>query len=214
MTLDLPLIQRARLGRALALGYLAFCALYLACGTIHPRAPHLLETGALDLPIPFLPWTLWIYLSQLALLPMALLLAQTDVERSRAFYAMLLATLLAAVVFLIWPTQLARPPLPRSGFTAAAFRLLHRADVPGNCFPSLHVALALISATVSMRAGSIWRLAAPLWAVAIVLSTLTTRQHVMLDVAGGAALAPTAWALAGKLFSYERARPALHPAGR
>lgn len=212
MTLALPLIGRPRLGRAVVLGYLTFCAVYLTCGTLHLRAPHLLEPTALDVSIPFLPWTIWVYLSQFALLLAALLLARTDIDRSRAFYAMLLATLLAAIVFLAWPTQLARVPLPQGGFTASAWRLLYLADVPGNCFPSLHVALAVLSATLLLRTGAIWRLAAPLWVLAIALSTLTTRQHIALDVAGGAVLAPTAWALAGRLFSYERTRAAFRPA--
>ena len=105
----LPLIERARLGRALLIGYLAFSTVYLACGHWHLRPPLLLEPGVLDTSIPYLPWTLWIYLSQFVLLMTALALARDHHDRSRSFYAMLVATLVAALVFLAWPTELERP---------------------------------------------------------------------------------------------------------
>ena len=211
--LGLPAIERAHLPRALALGYLGFLAVYLGCGYFHLRTPQRLAPGPLDLWFAYLPWTVWVYLSQVPLLILALALAPDAVGRSRAFYAMLLATLLAGAVFLIWPTELPRPAPPQDGITGAAWRALFLADVPRNCFPSLHVALALIAAaTLRQRAG--WRIVAPLWALVIVLSTLTTRQHIALDVAGGVLLAPPAWLIAGKLFVHERARPTAHPAGR
>jgi hypothetical protein len=210
----LRLIERARLGRIMLIGYLAFSSVYVACGHLHPRPPLLLEPGMLDALIPFLPWTLWVYLSQLLLLMTALALSRDDQDRSQTFYALLIATLLAALVFLTWPTQVARQPVTGAGLTAIAWRLLYLSDTPANCFPSLHVALALLSAAALVRRGGGWRLAAPVWATAIVLSTLTTRQHVALDIAGGLLLAPMAWILTGKLFAYERTPPALDARGR
>jgi membrane-associated phospholipid phosphatase len=210
----LPLIERSRLGRALLIGYLAFSTVYLACGHWHLRPPLLLEPGVLDTSIPFLPWTLWIYLSQFVLLMTALACARDDHDRSRTYYAMLVATLVAALVFLAWPTKLERPPVTGQGLTEIAWRLLYLSDTPTNCFPSLHVALALLSAAALVRRGAGWRLAAPVWAAAIALSTLTTRQHVVLDIAGGFLLAPMAWILTGTLFAYERTPAALDAGGR
>jgi len=209
----LPTIGAAQLPLAMALGYLAFLAVYLGCGNFLLHAPQRLALGPLDLWFGYLPWTIWVYLSQVPLLILALVLAPDDTARSRAFYAMLLATGLAGVVFLAWPTELPRPEPPRDGITAAAWRALFLVDVPRNCFPSLHVALALISAaTLRRRTG--WRSVAPLWALAIAWSTLTTRQHIALDLAGGLLLAPPAWLIAGKLLHHERAYPAAHPASR
>lgn len=212
--LTLPLIDRAHLGRALLLGYLAFSVIYLACGHLHPRPPHLLAEGPLDALIPFLPATIWVYFSQFLLLPAGIALARDDVDRSRTFYAALTATILASVVFLAWPTQVTRQALSETGFTATVWKLLYLADTPANCFPSLHVALSCLAAIALVRRGGAWRMLAPLWTLAVILSTLTTRQHVALDVAGGLALAPVAWVLVGKFFVYERPRTAWHAAGR
>jgi membrane-associated phospholipid phosphatase len=68
-------------------------------------------------------------------------------------------------------------------------------DVPGNCFPSLHVSLAVLAAGLLMGRGGSWRILAPMWASAIVLAVVTTRQHRVIDVVGGLLVAACAWYL-------------------
>jgi membrane-associated phospholipid phosphatase len=59
------------------------------------------------------------------------------------------------------------------------------ADTPNNCFPSMHVALTSVS-TWSLRgyAPRYFKLFM-LWTLAIILSTLTTKQHYFVDILGG-----------------------------
>ena len=79
-----------------------------------------------------------------------------------------------------------------------ALQLLKATDRGGNAFPSLHVAFAVYSG--AFIAGELRSLSAPpwvrranwLWCVAIVYSTLATRQHVAIDVAGGLVVAAVA----------------------
>ncbi len=197
----LPLINPSNQGRALLLGYLAFGAIYLGSAAIAVGETHQLQMSAFERGIPLLDGSVWIYLSQFLLLPTAILRARNDRNRSQTFYSMLLATVFAAGIFILWPTQLDRPVPSPAGLTGLAWSMLYLADIPRNCFPSLHVALAIIAAM------ALWyrkdRLLAVLWPGLIVVSTLTTKQHIVWDIAGGMALAPLAWIVTRKFIRHE-----------
>ena len=201
-----PAIVAANQWRGMALGYLVFSGLYLGAAALHLGPPRVLEPGAIDAAIPFVEETIWIYLTQFLLLPVAIVAARDDRDRTRCFYALLLATALAAAVFVAWPTRLERPELTATGATGLAWAALHLADTPFNCFPSLHVALAAIAGVTLWRRD--WRQAALLWPGAIAVSTLTTRQHIAWDAAGALALAALAWMLTPKVIRHERPQPA------
>ena len=201
-----PLIRSSNQGRALLCGYLAFSVAYLGSASLGIGPPRMLQPGHIETSIPLLEWTIWIYLTQFLLLPAAILLARDDRERSRTFYAMLVATVLAAFVFIVWPTELERPTPQPDGLTGLAWTLLYSTDTPCNCFPSLHVALATVAGMSLWRCGR--RAIAWLWPLLIAVSTLTTKQHVALDAAGGLALAVLAWTLTGKFVSHECSKPA------
>lgn len=78
----------------------------------------------------------------------------------------------------------ARPP-------GTGLALLEGVDTAGNACPSLHVAIAVYSALwlhAQLRqvgAGRNWLAANWTWCLAIVYSTLATKQHVALDALGG-----------------------------
>lgn len=165
-------------------GYLLFCLLYLGAPVLAMRSPATVPALRIDNMIPFMPMALWPYLSQFAFLFCAIWYAPGDAQRTRVFYAMLLASVIASVIFIIFPTE-----LPRQMVESAGWKLLYALDVPGNCFPSLHAALAFLSAAVLMRAGRGWAIVAPIWAFVILFSTLATKQHMMIDLFGGLALA-------------------------
>lgn len=189
MLLGLPSVTPGNRVRAMVLGYLAFCMLYLGSFALsHPRATYL-EPSLWDEQVPGIPSSLWVYLSQFVLLPLAFLLEDRSARLTRAYYAMLAATILSCAVFLIWPTTVGQSMAATHALTAEAWRWLYLFDVPGNCFPSLHVALAMLAGWLLAGRRGPWLWLAPVWSLAIALSTLTTRQHRLIDVAGGAAIA-------------------------
>lgn len=96
-------------------------------------------------------------------------------------------------IFLLWPSQ--TPLVALADVDGFGFELLKGLDAPGNACPSMHVAAAVFTA---LRVhGTLRRLSAPswpkainaLWCTAILYSTLAVKQHVIVDVAGGAVLA-------------------------
>lgn len=164
-----------RRGAIIAVAYLLFCILYLGAPRLALHPPLLLKPSAIDRAIPFLPWTIAIYLTQFVFIFWMLWRAR---DIARPMMSIAIATLIAVVVFIVWPTTIARPAT-----TNAAFDALWLFDVPTNCFPSLHVALAMIAA--AFWPDRRWRPAAFAWAALIAISTLTTKQHYAIDVAGG-----------------------------
>ena len=199
-----PAIRRSNQAEAMVLGYLAFGVVYLGCGALQVVAPTALAPSALDAALPYLDWSVWVYLSQFLLIASGILFARDDADRSDTFYALLVATVLATPFFILWPTTVPRITPGTEGVTGLAWRLLHLADTPANCFPSLHVALAVISGRALWRRG--WRALATVWPMLIVVSTLTTRQHVAWDIPGGLVLGLFALWLTPRILRLERAQ--------
>lgn len=159
----------------------------------------LMPITAPDRWIAFWPGALWLYVSLwiYVSLPPGLL---TDRRELLDYYLAMGALSLAGMaVFLLWPT--ASPRLPIDWTQHPPFGPVIAADDAGNALPSLHAAFAVFSAIwmdrLLNRAGAPTglRIASAIWGLAIVYSTLATRQHVAVDVAAGAALGGLAAAL-------------------
>lgn len=118
--LSLPAIHRGNRGRAILLGGLALLVLYGIPVKLRLGHPRYLDSTIVDTAIPFLEWTIWIYLSQFPFLFLALWVTRDDVRRSHAFYAMLLSAALGLVVFALWPTIIGRQSPDLTGPTAHA----------------------------------------------------------------------------------------------
>lgn len=130
--------------------------------------------------------SLWFYVS----LPPALMVTRRDiVDYGVRIGAVCLA---GFAVFYCWPNAIAPAAVDWDSHPSVAF--LKQVDTAGNAFPSLHVATAVFSALwlhwrfAKLRLGRAVRIANIGWCVAIAWSTLAVRQHVALDVFGGAAL--------------------------
>ena len=85
--------------------------------------------------------------------------------------------------------MLPRPASLGDGFFAWTLALNYRLDPPLNCFPSLHVAWGFVAALCCHRVHRGVGVAALGWASLIAISTLYTKQHYVLDVVAGIALA-------------------------
>ncbi len=173
----------------IGLAYLVFCVLYLGAPQLSLRTPTPAPHLPLDAVITFTPVAIWIYLSQFGLLLCAVWYAPNAVSRSVTLYSMLLVTLVSTLIFIVFPTVLERNVIESDALTALLWRGLYLADVPGNCFPSLHAALATLAVFPLWQRGRALKVVAPLWAGAVIYSALATKQHVILDVVAGAGLA-------------------------
>ena len=154
----------------------------------------------LDMRIPVIPWTILIYFGCLLwwLYIYRLAAGRERREADRFFGALLLAKIVCFLVFVLFPTTFDRPALQGDSFCVRLLGWLYAIDPPDNLFPSLHCVLGWLCWIVVRGKRDIplpIRLCSFLMAAAVCVSTLTTRQHVLADVAGGIVLAEIAWLL-------------------
>lgn len=168
-------------------------ALYLLPNRMAGTDAVMLPLTAADRLVPFWPWTGWIYASVYAFLAIAFVGMRDLAVASRFLYACLFTQLAAAAVFVAFPTVYPRElfPLPY-GATASDAALVgfwRGLDAPANCFPSLHVSTCVLC-LAAYGTGPLrrFRYVAAAAAALLIASTLTFKQHYVVDLVGGGAL--------------------------
>jgi membrane-associated phospholipid phosphatase len=186
-----------------SLGTMGFTFVFFAAYLFllkHPAFPvTLIPATALDRLIGVQPLalplylSLWVYLS----LPPLLMTTRLAVTEYGTWIGALCLTALA--IFYFWPSAVPPADIDWARYPGMAF--LKGVDAAGNACPSLHVATAVFAGfwlNQQLRAyglGSKLRALNLLWCTGIVYSTMATKQHMALDVAGGIGLALVfAWA--------------------
>lgn len=154
--------------------------------------PMLLPRTPADFFFPLVPWTFLIYVSDYFFIFFTI--AMLKDEAFHSFSRMMFASLvICGAFFLCFPTTYPRPPYPPAdnAFVNWVMGLVGAGDTPLNCFPSMHVTLTAVSAWSLRQRGPGVVLFFLAWAIAIFVSTLTTKQHYFTDILGGLAVAFT-----------------------
>ena len=146
----------------------------------------------LDRYVPL--WPIWIvpYLLSIPWWLVAALWAYLKMEDS-LFVAFVVgwlsACLIGYTIFICYPTYMVRPEVTATGWAAWLIQFTYYSDRAYNAFPSQHLWDTVIITLTWSRWKPRWRW--PLWGVTIIvaLSTLFTKQHWIMDVVGGTALA-------------------------
>lgn len=138
-------------------------------------------------PVALIPYfSLWIYCS----LPVMVMPARARLVNFGVWIGAM--CLLALLIFYFLPSAVPAAHIDWSQYPGVSF--LKEVDAAGNACPSMHVAAAVYSSCwlywlmAELRMG--WRAQSVqvLWGLAIVYSTLATKQHVALDAWAGIAL--------------------------
>ena len=164
-------------------GYLLAYSYKTVNETFAPRFDFALP---LDAAIPFVPWTGLIYWSYFGLF-----LGGAYVIRPARFTRLWVGVLICNLTaYATYGLATAYVPHPDISFVQPPwlndlYRGFYLLDAPGNTLPSLHCALSGLLGWNVRKHSPVWLL----WAIAIAVSTLTTKEHVLLDVLGGWALA-------------------------
>ena len=187
--LRLPLIDHRMRVPAVLGGGALLVALFMVPARIHLGEPLRLDRSILDEWIPFLEWTIWIYVSYYLFLILAIWLPTNDKLRSDAAYGLMLAAIIGLFIFTVFPTSVPRQSPNLTGATGLLWQLLHAVDTMVNALPSVHVANTCLASVALASRGRLWRIMTAAWAAMIIVSTLTTKQHYAIDVLGGFMLA-------------------------
>jgi membrane-associated phospholipid phosphatase len=185
---SLPLTEKNKLWMALAVGTFAMTTYKIAGEVSLRNNPRLLSFSNLDLAIPFVPWTVWIYMS-VYLIYLASVLLQRDLAvLGRFLGSYIIAYGIAMFFFVLYPTTFPRElfPIPEgSGASGKVLEYFRLTDRPTNCLPSLHVSsCVMVTLPFWSRRPKLFFIFS-LWTLAISVTTLTTKQHYFIDVVTG-----------------------------
>jgi membrane-associated phospholipid phosphatase len=109
--------------------------------------------------------------------------------------SILLAILVSYIVYLTLPTAVSRPEVTSTDFFSSVISRLYQVDQSYNAAPSGHTYYTIISFLYLSRWKPKFKLVWGIIAALILLSTLFTRQHYVLDIVAGLALAILAYAV-------------------
>jgi len=166
-------------------------ALYGISGKVaFGREPRLLEMSVWEGAIPLLPWTVWIY-SSVYFIYLASCALQRDEKQYRQFLSgYVFAYALSGIFFVLYPTTFPREQFPLSleapSFTEYFFLWFRTIDLPTNCLPSMHVGSCVMSTLPFYKRRPRVFILFSIWSIAIVATTLTTKQHYFVDLIAGA----------------------------
>jgi len=97
-----------------------------------------------------------------------------------------------ALFFIFMPVTIDRPEITGNGIFDMLMRLIYTLDTPENLFPSMHCLFSWLVARelMDIKEYGLWvKAAAVVVSILVFISTLFTRQHYIMDIAGGVAAA-------------------------
>lgn len=200
-----PLTRRGVLLPLLALAWNQ--SVYYGGGRIAQGFFHHDWTLAVDEMIPFVPWTVVIYFVCYLFWAVGYLVcSHQEKERAyRFFCGEFLAKTVCLIFFIFLPTTNIRPAVAGTGLWNDLMRLLYQVDAPVNLFPSIHCLVSWmcwIGVRGQKNIPRWYRWFSLCMAIAVCVSTLTTKQHVILDVISGVGLAELGYWAAGRRAVY------------
>lgn len=180
------------------------CSVYFLSRLVTASFYHYRLDNRLDNLIPFVPafvsiyflcYLVWVWYFRLAMI-------RQSPEAYRFLGAELLIKLIALAIFILLPTTNTRPEIVGNGIWEQLMRYLYSIDPADNLFPSLHCinswlcVIAVRGHKEVSKGCKIFSIAA---AFAVFASVLFTKQHVIVDILGGVALAEAGYYFAEKI---------------
>lgn len=144
--------------------------------------------------IPFVPWTVSIYFI-CYIFWIANYIMGSRQDRKEAFRfisADFLAKTVCLLFFLLIPTTSVRPEVIGEGIWNQLMLHLYNTDAADNLFPSIHCLTSwfcYIGVRKNKNIPKPYIIFSLLFAISVCVSTVTTKQHVIIDVIGGIGLA-------------------------
>src|SRR5688500_18245419 len=86
--------------------------LYLSSNHFLFFIPHYLTLTALDKTIPFIPATIWIYLTEYCLFISVYLICKELANLNKYLYSMIALQIVSVIIFILWPTVYPRADFP------------------------------------------------------------------------------------------------------
>lgn len=150
---------------------------------------NVIDTKIPFVPAFFIPYCIW-YL-MIFIIPYYLYCKDKD-KFIKYTMAYILCSMIGNVVFISYPSTVARPTVTGTDIFSLIAKFIYWIDTPTNCFPSLHCAISMLFILYiceSKNTNIITKISVCIISILIMLSTLFTKQHVVVDFISGDILA-------------------------
>ena len=147
-------------------------------------------TGYLDKRIPLLPCMIVVYLGAYISWAVGFLLLcrEKNEIRYEGFAALNIAEIVSMIIFIIFPTEMARPEIIGDGIFEKITMIIYNLDTPDNLFPSLHCLYNWFFFRISLKCDKVdkkYRICTFIIAILVFVSTVMVKQHLFMDIIGG-----------------------------
>ncbi len=134
--------------------------------------------------IPFMPWTAVIYLSMTIFMMLPLVLVKDKKKLLMLAQLLIIQIIIACSIFILLPVVNDFPTRIGEGFFYQIFLMADAVNLTNNNLPSLHVCFAMTIA-VFLSKNTASHSFYYLWAIAIIISTITIHEHGFIDIIFG-----------------------------
>jgi len=150
--------------------------------------------STIDDRIPYVSWFVIFYASWMVILYVAFIyMGLTDRKLYwRTIITYNVAVTISNIIFIVFPTTMPRPDITGNDIFTLLVQFIYSNDEPVNCFPSIHCLTTYLLLIVMNRHKLLtvtWRVVFSIFFWGIIASTVFIKQHALVDVIGGIALA-------------------------
>ena len=182
---------------------------YYLTGKLMAGAKHYDLTTAFDRMVPFIPQWVFIYLGCFLFWAVNYILSGREGRESccRFVAADLLSRTICAVFLILLPTTNVRPDITGNTLADNLMRFVYGIDEPVNLFPSIHCLVSWMSflgIRKSRKVPAWYKVFSCVFAILVMASTQFTKQHYIVDVISGVAVAQLCMALSCRRDLYRR----------
>lgn len=182
---------------------------------------HLCLATDFDDIIPFLPWTVYIYWICYLFWIVNYILAvkQSSEEADLFIIAHFIGETVCFIAFVFMPTTMVRAEITGNTLADQIMSLTYQIDSADNLLPSIHCFVSWLC-WIGVRGKykiPVWYQCASLFmAIAVCISTLTVKQHVIVDVIAGIILAEFSYLCSGfiqnirEIYSSKKSKSAMY----
>ena len=166
-------------------------------------------TSSLDRQIPFVKeWILIYVICYIFWAANYILIVREGKEHWYRFIsAEMLSKCICGLFFIFLPTTNIRPEVSGTDFCSWLVRLIYTLDAPANLFPSIHCLVSwycFIGIRKSRKIPGWYQWFSGIFAVLVCISTQFTKQHYLIDIAGGVLIAQLCYGLAKRTEGYQK----------
>ncbi len=158
-------------------------------------------TSKLDNQIPFVKeWVIIYVVCYLFWAVNYILISREGKEKCYRFvFADLLSRLVCGIIFIAFPTTNVRPTVSGNDITSWLMNFIYQIDTPTNLFPSIHCLVSwfcFIGIRNSKKIPLWYKAFSCFFAILVFASTQFTKQHYLIDIAGGIIIAELCYYIA------------------